>query len=419
MRFVSVVLSATLLVCLTGCVSAEDRFSEAVQKVQASIRADDLELAKAQLIDALRILPESEEGAELEERIDSLIDSKNSFEAAEVAAAESDFESAIQNLAKVSDLDSAREKSRNELTSTVTSEWNELLLKQLSSEQGTETPKLLAVEAASALIKLNPPTWEAYELLVTSVSESFAESGDYKSQFEFLSARTPTNLPTSFISDQLARAQVGYEEAVKTEVNKLLGSNDLDNSQKTITAALLVIPTSKVFQNLESQQKEKVKAEETRLRTAALAAMSVDVDSFEGISWYNDRATVTSYASNRFKLYIGKRETEPPFLIFEVMYFGDDWVFFDEIKANVDGDIFTLNFDYFDVARDNSGGNVWEWIAKSPGIYELDMINAIIASENTTIRFIGDQSTSDRTLSAATKRGLKNVLLAYEALGGE
>lgn len=418
MRFLSVLISATLLVTLSGCVSAEDRFSEAVQKVQASIEADDLELAKAQLTDALEILPESEEGAKLEERIDSLIESKNSFEAAEAAAEESNFESAMQNLAKVSDLDSAREKSRNELESTVTSAWNELLLRDLSAEEGAATPKLQAVEAASGLMKVSVTTWDAYEELVMSVSDDFAKAGDYKAQFEFLSARSPANFPTTSISDQLARSQVSYEEAVKTKVNKLFGSNDLDNSQKAITAALLVIPTSKVFQNLQSQQKKKEKAEESRLKKAALAAMSVKFDSFEGISWYNDRATVTSYASNRFKLYIGKRKTGAPWLIFEAMYFGDDWVFFDEIKANVDGEIFTLNFDYFDVERDNSGGSVWEWIAKTPSAYELEMIRAIIDSENTTIRFIGDQNSADRTLSAATKRGLKNVLLAYEALGG-
>jgi hypothetical protein len=46
------------------------------------------------------------------------------------------------------------------------------------------------------------------------------------------------------------------------------------------------------------------------------------------------------------------------------------------------------------------------------------MIEAIIGSRSTTIRFIGDQYHADRTISSAQKRAFRNVLNAYEALGG-
>jgi hypothetical protein len=419
MRFLSALISISLMVTLSGCVSAEDRFAEAVQKVQASIESDDLDLAKAQLTDALAILPESEEGAELSARIETLIDSKESFEKAEAAAEQSDFKGAVENLNLVSDLDRARETDKDNLLSSVTTAWNEALLTELKQSAGPATPKLQAVDEASDLIKITNEVWVAYEKLVVDVSTNFAQAGDFKAQFEFLAARTPNEFPTSKIAELQAQSQGNYENAVKSQVNKLFDSNKLEQSQNVITAALLVIPSSEVFQNLQAQQKKKEKAEEERQRKAALAAMFVKSDSFEGINWYYDRATYNRYVADDFYLYIGKKKSGEPWLRFKAMYYDDDWIFFDEIRVNVDGEVFTITADYFDVERDNSGGNVWEWLDISPGSYELNMINSIIGSKSTTVRFKGDQYHSDMTLSAATKRGLKNVLLAYQALGGD
>lgn len=46
------------------------------------------------------------------------------------------------------------------------------------------------------------------------------------------------------------------------------------------------------------------------------------------------------------------------------------------------------------------------------------MIEAIIASKDATIRFVGQQYRDDKKITASQKAALRRVLDAYKALGG-
>jgi hypothetical protein len=85
--------------------------------------------------------------------------------------------------------------------------------------------------------------------------------------------------------------------------------------------------------------------------------------------------------------------------------------------VSVDGEKFSFNPGYYEVERDNYT-TVWEWYDTLPDSSDIAMIEKIITSKNTTLRFEGETYRADRVLSSAQKRAFKNVLVAYKALGG-
>ncbi len=95
-------------------------------------------------------------------------------------------------------------------------------------------------------------------------------------------------------------------------------------------------------------------------------------------------------------------------------YTADDWVFFDSIIFSVDGDNTTKRFNYFDVTRDNGGGDVWEYVDIDVGSSEIDLLWSIVNSTETIIRFQGDDWHHDFTVRASDKEAIKQVLTVYE-----
>ena len=98
-------------------------------------------------------------------------------------------------------------------------------------------------------------------------------------------------------------------------------------------------------------------------------------------------------------------------------YTADDWVFFKQITFAVDDERYTKYFNYFDVTRDNGGGDVWEYIDVdvSEGNYE-EILGAIAGSSETIVRFEGDDYYRDFTISAGDKEAIRQMLTAYQAL---
>ena len=98
-------------------------------------------------------------------------------------------------------------------------------------------------------------------------------------------------------------------------------------------------------------------------------------------------------------------------------YTADDWVFFKQITFAVDNERYTKYFNYFDVTRDNGGGDVWEYIDVdvSEGNYE-EILGAIADSSETIIRFEGDDYYRDFTIGAGDKEAIRQMLTVYQAL---
>lgn len=167
----------------------------------------------------------------------------------------------------------------------------------------------------------------------------------------------------------------------------------------------------------EAEAAAKQKEEERAVKIKqTLSAFRKKVDEIKEIEWYYDHATSEYINTNDIHLYIGVPKHGDPFLRLRIRYTADNWLFIEKYIIKADDSKYTMLPGYFNVQRDNSGGEIWEWYDTSPTSNEIEMIRSIIESEQTTLRHEGSQYYNDRTITNSEKRALKNVLDAYELI---
>ncbi len=146
-----------------------------------------------------------------------------------------------------------------------------------------------------------------------------------------------------------------------------------------------------------------------------------DYDAIEGITWYKDLSVfVPNGTGTGIIAYLGKLKNNiKSDLIsfrFKVKYKADSWLFIQSFIVAADDQIFENN--YIEFKRDNNSRGITEWYDKQVLDDDLIMIKAIIKSKKAIIRFKGNNNYEDYTITTQEKNGLKNVLDAYELLGG-
>lgn len=302
------------------------------------IRADDLEMAEAFLVEAAKIQAESEALKAASARLEDLSDSKRSYINGLSLLESGQYWEAIQDFELVLQEDSFRFADAQKAT----------------------------IRAVDLGLK------EVHELIRAGSLKDLRNAIDALSDLE----------------DTVGRSETLQEESIR--VTKLI--------------------TAKQNRAAEAKKREVQRA---------IDALRKETDTFEGITWYHDRATYSSYAGNKFLLYMGQRESGAPWLRLRFMMYDEWWHFFESIVVDVDGSKYYFTPGYSDVKRNNGGGDIWEWWDKSPTTYDIQMLNKIVDSKSTRIRYInGDNFYEERTVSSSQKKALRNVLTAFDALGG-
>lgn len=170
---------------------------------------------------------------------------------------------------------------------------------------------------------------------------------------------------------------------------------------------------------------EQLKALEQEQVQALLDTMRLEEDKVRGLRFYNPEGWIyydanTWVADQRcFVLpYLGQDDTRT-WLRLVFNYTGDDWVFFDQVLMNIDGEQYQKSFSYFDVVRDNSGGRVWEYIdIDVSNESDVEWLWAMANSAEAIVRFQGDDYSYDMTVSDVDKSAIRDCLTVYEALQG-
>lgn len=143
----------------------------------------------------------------------------------------------------------------------------------------------------------------------------------------------------------------------------------------------------------EERAKQRKIVEEERRLANALTKMQKEEDKLTGKVTYIDKSSPKYVNQNGFFLRIIKSKNEPPRLILDTQYFADDWLFIERFLVVADGKSFEFNGEF---KRDNGGGDIWEWNFRIPETQELEMIKAVIASKQATIRFFGQHYHKDK-----------------------
>lgn len=220
------------------------------------------------------------------------------------------------------------------------------------------------------------------------------------------------------------------------KVNLLITDSDFESAKKEIQLLIEKHPTSnQAFkakellpviekgildkkENEERKQKEKEIFEKERLANATKKLKS-NYDDIKGITWYYDKGTPKYNNYNSFHLYMGKNDGGLPWLRLKIQYASSDWLFIENYVIKTDKGSHTISTSRGEVERDNGSGGIWEWydVSLTDELYYI--IKDIINSKNVKIRHNGSQYYKDRVISEKEKQGIRNVLDAYEALGGK
>lgn len=142
--------------------------------------------------------------------------------------------------------------------------------------------------------------------------------------------------------------------------------------------------------------------------------MRITRDNVENVTWYQDKTSPAYINYNQIKLGLAQ-SGDKLWMRFVISYAGDDWVFFDKIIFNIDGNIIEKSYSMFEKKTDVVfGAGVYESVDLPYEGYE-HLIDKIIASKNTTIKFRGKYS-SIMKISENQKQAMKRVLELYKLL---
>lgn len=207
----------------------------------------------------------------------------------------------------------------------------------------------------------------------------------------------------------------------KSELQTLLDKHPA--SQQSTEAKILM---TSVENGIKEQKlaEEKALAEKERKEKERLAnatkKMSKKYDDMNEITWYRDKSSPAYVNYNGFYAYIGQSNGSKPWLRLAIQYAADDWLFIESYTIKVDGKTYTISENsYGEIKTDNGSGGIWEWLDRQVGSSEYEIIKAVANGKDVKIRFSGKDYHKDKTITEQQKTALRNVLDAYEALGGD
>lgn len=163
------------------------------------------------------------------------------------------------------------------------------------------------------------------------------------------------------------------------------------------------------------------KAEKEKVLEKYKSKFDVDYDKVEGVYWYMPK-NMPDYIDERCYIipYIGVQDGKA-WIGIRYNYTGDDWIFWEKLTIVVDGEKTVKYVGGLNTVRDNDGGVVWEWYDdmldyNAPmDTEEIVMLDKIITSDETIIRFEGDEYYYDLTVSFEDKTMIKDVIEMYSA----
>jgi hypothetical protein len=239
-----------------------------------------------------------------------------------------------------------------------------------------------------------------------------------------------------FGADKLLNKAKSYIETKdfansKIELNLLLEKHP--GSNEAITAKELLenvnVELDKFFAANKKAKEDRLKKEKTeetarinkeKLRLAnATKKLNKKYDEINEVTWYRDKNSPAYVNYNGFYAYIGQSKGSNPWLRLAIQYAADDWLFIEKYIIKVDGATYTIAEEsYGEIKTDNGSGGIWEWLDRQVDATEFEIIKAVANGKDVKIRFSGKDYYKDKTITNQQKLALKNILDAYEALGG-
>lgn len=168
----------------------------------------------------------------------------------------------------------------------------------------------------------------------------------------------------------------------------------------------------------ESTYASLLKAHKAQQKQEMMKNFKTEHDDFRNITWYQHKSTPQYSNTETYVLpYIAERG-EDRTLYLRMNYAGRNWVFFETVYFLLDDLPVTRTFNYYDVHRDSAGGMVGEYVDLDCNFNDIKLIESMILAKETKVRFEGDDSYSDITITAEDKQHMQEVLDLWYLLEG-
>lgn len=230
----------------------------------------------------------------------------------------------------------------------------------------------------------------------------------------------------TYENDVFAMANAENEEMKKLSsadiLDYLLQEEASENQKGVICLADLIINYygDTTESTTAAEKKEAANASIKAAGEAALRNLRTDYDKVQKLTWYQHK-NQPQYVDLCCYIYpyIGRMDDGYTWLRVAVNYTDAQtdagWIFFKKIIFSVDGNNTTKVFNYYDILRDNDT-EVWETADFEPTSSEIRLLRSIANSEETIIRFEGDEYYEDHIVTQKEKAAILDVLTAYDYL---
>lgn len=150
----------------------------------------------------------------------------------------------------------------------------------------------------------------------------------------------------------------------------------------------------------------------------ALSKMRVRKDDMTNMAFYYSKLNSKYDNVKEFGFYVAKPKTGVPVLRYRIKYADDSWLFIKYYDIKFDDRIVRIAPDYGNnIERENGYGGIWEWLDEAVD-EEFITIDSISKSSDVKIRYNGSQYYHDRAVSDKELKAMREVIMAYYALGG-
>lgn len=212
----------------------------------------------------------------------------------------------------------------------------------------------------------------------------------------------------------------------KNEIKDKLKEQVISKAQKEIEnknydkAEEILLPYKdidiKEITELYDSLKKQVKEEKKNKKAQLLAKLNSKYDDMYNTTYISPKGIDSVSTTIHMAPYMGV-EGSIKTLVIDLGFHRDDWIFFEKIIFNIDGDLTTINVQYNDVQRDTIGGGyIHECMplreSKYSNIFKL--VEKIINGNNVKVRFSGDQYSVDYVITEKEKQGLKDIYELYK-----
>lgn len=188
--------------------------------------------------------------------------------------------------------------------------------------------------------------------------------------------------------------------------------NDLSANEK------IKVENRNVFVEAETQLKKMIEEENEKKVEKLKKSFNVEEDKINNAVFYLHKK-FPKYIDTRSYLlpYIGTTASgTTKWLMIRYNYTADTWLFWERITIWVDGrNYYKHNIDYFDITHGNDS-DTWEYYDGSTTDADIKMLEAIVESKETIVRFESDDGREDVTIKESDKKIISEVLELYECL---